>query len=91
MDGRSDMYGEKLGSAYLRVANVLPGWKEVLSQHNVSWIIFDTDSALTAALRNEVDWQSIYTDKVATIFVKKVAAHQSLLAKYPDTTFATAK
>jgi len=83
MDGRSDMYGEKLGSAYLKVANAQPGWKEVLKHYNVDWVIFDTNSALTAALREQTDWQPIYTDKLATIFVKKDSANERLLAKFP--------
>lgn len=83
MDGRSDMYGEKLGSAYLQVANVRPGWKEILARNNISWVIFDTKSALTAALNGDLDWRPIYTDEVATIFVKKIADHAPLLAKYP--------
>jgi hypothetical protein len=88
MDGRSDMYGEKLGSAYLKVANVQPGWKEILGKYDISWIIFDTYSALTAALRDQRDWQPIYSDRVATIFVKKDAAHERLLARYPAVTLS---
>lgn len=83
MDGRSDMYGEKLGSAYLQVANVQPGWKEILARNNISWVVFNTKSALTAALNGDLDWRPIYTDEVATIFVKKIADHAPLLAKYP--------
>jgi hypothetical protein len=82
-DGRSDMYGEKLGGAYLHVANVQPGWQEILARHEITWVIFDTNSALTAALNANPEWQPIYTDKVATIFVKRVAAHHPLLARYP--------
>jgi hypothetical protein len=86
MDGRSDMYGEKLGTAYLKVANVQPGWKDIFSKFDISWIIFDTHSALTAVLREQPDWQPIYSDQVATIFVKKDAAHEPLLERYPAVT-----
>ena len=48
MDGRSDMYGEKYGNAYLKLANALPGWKEILAQYKIDWIIFDTRSPLTS-------------------------------------------
>ena len=82
MDGRSDMYGEKYGSDYFRIANAQRGWKEVLQKHNITWVLFDTESPLVAALQEQRDWQPIYTDRVATIFVKKVPAHASLLAKY---------
>jgi hypothetical protein len=91
MDGRSDMYGEKLGSAYLKVANVQPGWKDILSKFDISLIIFDTHSALTAALRDQTDWQPIYSDQVATIFVKKDAAHERLLERYPAVTLPSAR
>jgi len=83
IDGRTDMYGEKYGGDYLKIANVQPGWKEILKKYGVSWVIFDTQSPLTAALHDQVDWQPIYSDPVATIFVKNDAEHASLLAKYP--------
>jgi len=67
----------------LQVANVLPGWKEILAQNRITWVIFDTNSALTAALGDDQDWQPIYTDQVATIFIKKNADHGPLLEKYP--------
>lgn len=82
MDGRSDMYGEKFGSDYLRIANVQPGWQDLLKKHDISWVIFDTPSALAAALREQTDWQPIYSDPVATIFVKKEPLHEALLKKY---------
>ena len=83
MDGRNDMYGAKLASAYFKVANALPGWKEVLKQYSIDWVIFDTVSPLTGALREQTDWQPIHTDKLATIFVRKGAANDGLLAKFP--------
>jgi hypothetical protein len=89
MDGRSDMYGEKFGNAYLKVANALPGWKDVLTKFDVSWLIFDTRSPISSALVEQTDWQAIYSDKVATIFVKKTKEHQALLAKHPPVDLAT--
>ncbi|MGH7794610.1 MAG: hypothetical protein ACREQ2_06900 [Candidatus Binatia bacterium] len=86
MDGRSDMYGEKYGSAYLRVAQAQRGWKEVFEKYDITWVLFVTESPLTAALQEQRDWQVIYSDHVATIFVKKVPAHRSLLTKYASVT-----
>ena len=83
-DGRSDMYGEKYGSPYLKVAAVQPGWKEILHRYDISWIFFQTETPLTAALLEQPDWQPIYSDKLATIFVRKTAEHEHLIAKYPS-------
>ena len=89
MDGRSDMYGEKFGTPYLRVANVQPGWKEILNKYDIGWIIFDTHSALTAALRDQRNWHPIYSDQVATIFVKENAEHEALITRYPAVVLPT--
>ena len=88
MDGRSDMYGEKYGRDYLRAAHVLPGWKTVFEKYDISWVLFDTKSPLTAALQEQRDWQAIYSDSVATILVKKVPVHRPLLDKYPSVSIA---
>ena len=88
MDGRSDMYGEVFGSAYLRVANAQRGWKDVFEKYDITWVLFDTDSPLTAALQEQGDWQPIYSDRVATIFLKKVRAHAPLLEKYASVSLA---
>jgi hypothetical protein len=85
MDGRSDMYGEKFGAPYLKVANVQPGWKEILDKFKIEFVVFGTDSALTAALRMQPEWHPVYTDTVATIFVKKNSLNDRLLAKNPQT------
>jgi hypothetical protein len=86
MDGRSDMYGEKYGRDYLRVANAQRGWKEVFEKYNITWVLFDTESPLTAALQEQADWQPIYSDRTATLFLKNVPAHASLLQKYASVT-----
>jgi hypothetical protein len=86
MDGRSDMYGEKYGRDYLRVANAQRGWKEVFEKYNITWVLFDTESPLTAALQEQEDWQPIYSDRTATLFLKNVPAHAPLLQKYASVT-----
>jgi len=83
-DGRSDMYGRKHGAPYLKVAGVQPGWKEILDRYDISWIFFQTQTALSAALLEQPEWQPIYSDKLASIFVRKIAEHQHLIAKYPS-------
>ena len=82
MDGRSDMYGEQFGSDYLKVANVQPGWRDILKKYDINWVVFDTHSALAAALQEQADWQPIYSDPVATIFLKKDGVNAGVLRKY---------
>ena len=83
-DGRSDMYGVDRLKEYLKVANVKPGWGEVLKKYNINWIIYTANSPLSLLLMEKDDWKLIYADKVSNIFVKDTPDYQYLIEKYPD-------
>jgi hypothetical protein len=81
-DGRSDMYGAALGSEYLKVARTLPGWQNVLQERQVDWVFFNTGSILSSLLNTNPGWHLIYSDPVASIFVRDKPEYQRLIAKY---------
>ena len=62
----------------------MPGWNEVLKKYDISWIIYNANSALSLFLMQRDDWKLIYADEVANIFVKNVKENQYLIEKYPD-------
>jgi hypothetical protein len=81
-DGRSDMYGAALGGEYLKVAQTLPGWQNVLEKHQVDWVFFNTGSRLSSLLKANTGWYVIYSDAVASIFVRDKPEYRHLVAKY---------
>lgn len=81
-DGRSDMYGATLGSQYLKVERTLPGWQDVLQKLQIDWVFFNTGSTLSSALNTNPAWQLIYSDPVASIFVRDNPEYEHLIAKY---------
>lgn len=83
-DGRSDMYGTERAKDYIKVSEVQQGWEEVLTRYRIDWVIFQADSHLSTVLRMHKDWQLIYADKLAHIFVRKIPAYDYLINKYPD-------
>jgi len=83
-DGRSDMYGEKIGNEYLKVTQIKSGWEDVLKKYSVNWIIFHTRSALSSLLLERDDWKLIYSDKVANIFIRNIPENRQLINKYVD-------
>jgi hypothetical protein len=85
-DGRSDMYGTEMMKEYHKVANFEQGWERVLEKYRVTWIFFDTDSALARFLVKDQEWVLIYSDKVASIFVKKIPQYGELIAKHRNVT-----
>ncbi|HXG50507.1 MAG TPA: hypothetical protein VNN77_03760 [candidate division Zixibacteria bacterium] len=82
-DGRSDMYGEKMGREYLKMVQVLPGWEKTAEDYGIGWVFVPTRSSLAAVLAAREDWRPIYSDRVATIFVRNNETYRALIQKYP--------
>jgi hypothetical protein len=91
MDGRLDMYGSGKMKQYKKVISFEPGWEEVLEQYRVGWIFFDTDSNLSRYLLNHRGWVLIYSDRVASIFVKDLPQYQRLISRYRLNSLASTK
>jgi len=83
-DGRSDMYGVDRMKEYQKVLSIKPGWDEVLKKYNMNWVIYNANSPLSMFLVERDDWELIYADKVANIFVKDIPENRYLIEKYPD-------
>lgn len=81
-DGRSDMYGEERLKAYFRVERIEPGWRDILDNYKINWIIHEANSMLTTFLLQREDWKIIYIDNVASIFVRNIPENQYLINKY---------
>lgn len=82
IDGRLDMYGPARLKEYSEVIFHKPGWERILEKYEIKWIIFDTGSILSTLLQENGEWPLIYSDKVASIFVKNIPENQYLISKY---------
>jgi hypothetical protein len=82
IDGRSDMYGANRVNDYRKIANGQPEWQETIDKYNISWVFFDPRSPIAAILKSQKNWSLIYTDEVASIFVRNNPQHQSLIDRY---------
>jgi hypothetical protein len=83
-DGRSDMYGVERLKDYIKVVNMETGWETVLEKYDINWIIYDSKSILSRVLIENKGWRLIYSDKVATIFVRDIPEYQYLINKYQN-------
>ena len=82
--GKIDWHGEDKLKEYDKVKEFEPGWENVLEKYRINWIIFDTDSMLTRFLKERKDWQLIYMDKVASIFVRNVPENFDIIKRYRE-------
>jgi hypothetical protein len=82
IDGRTDLYDDQFIREYLKVPWVRPGWREVLGQYRVNFILIESESILAAFLAEGDEWQRIYTDDIASIFLRSTAQNAALISKY---------
>jgi hypothetical protein len=89
IDGRLDMY-QPTGKLkeYLAITSFKPDWNDILKKYTITWILFDTQAPFTRFLYTQPDWRLIYSDKVASIFVKNVPEYRRLIKKYPHVQLA---
>ncbi|HTA49948.1 MAG TPA: hypothetical protein VK930_10880 [Verrucomicrobiae bacterium] len=70
IDDRHDFYGEQFLKSYLKMVNAEPGWQDFLQQSRAHCVVVPKDSALANLLEETAGWKAIYSDEVATVFVR---------------------
>lgn len=71
IDGQTDFYGEEFTRQYEQVISLSPGWEDVLKQYQVDWAILPSQEAIAGALRSSPDWETVYADDTAVIFIRR--------------------
>ncbi len=71
IDGRADLY-EQTGafSDYMSVVNLKPEALAILQSYHIQSCLVQPDAPLATLLRALPDWQRVYADKVAAVFVR---------------------
>lgn len=67
VDGRTDLYDDKIINEWLKVVQGKDGWQEVLSEWEVNSILLEPDRQIIDQLINE-GWEMVYADQVAVIY-----------------------
>ncbi|MBI3945988.1 MAG: hypothetical protein HY321_08720 [Armatimonadetes bacterium] len=71
IDGRLDIYGPKVADDYGKMHFIQPEWRRVLDRYRFDWVIWRRDGALAQILAVSPDWERIYRDPRAVIFVRR--------------------
>jgi hypothetical protein len=82
VDGRLDMYGTRILKEYDEVISLKPGWKDVLAKYDINFVFYYTDSLLSRILASDVGWRRIYTDNVASIFLRNTTGNAEIISRY---------
>lgn len=68
IDGRTQVYGEKILNAYTRTHYVLAGWESFLKSCRPDLVLWPRDGPLAQVLRELPRWRVVYEDAVAVVF-----------------------
>jgi hypothetical protein len=70
IDGRADVYGDKLISEFLQIKDGKRVWREHLDNRGIRTVLIEPDSALASLLRQDSAWQNVFEDKYSVVFVR---------------------
>ncbi|HEY7926618.1 MAG TPA: hypothetical protein VIG86_04255 [Candidatus Dormibacteraeota bacterium] len=68
--GEADLMGDTIMNEYADVVGVKSDWLDILNRHNVDYVVYDTNTALTSALATQPNWHQVYADSFAVVFVR---------------------
>lgn len=71
IDGRADMYGEKIFGDYQKIVGLDEQAEQLLETYRIAWVLYPTDSALVRYLKISRKWRAIYSDETASILVRE--------------------
>ncbi len=67
IDGQTDLYGDKVTTQYLSIANLQPGWRGLLDQWDIALMIVRSNSPLANEAVHDGNWGVWYCDATAVI------------------------
>jgi hypothetical protein len=70
------MCGNDLIVAYQYAVAARPGWEETMARYGVRTALTGGASPLATAMRRHEDWQEVYADEMASIFVRDEGTSQ---------------
>jgi len=71
IDGRADVYGDRLVEEWLATHDGKPSWRDGLDRRGIRMVLIKPDAALASLLRQDSGWQNVFEDKEAVIFVRR--------------------
>jgi hypothetical protein len=63
-------YGREITEDCRKLRRGYPKWEEVVDKHGINCILWPSSKALTTVLGLHEDWRCMYSDSIATIFVR---------------------
>jgi hypothetical protein len=70
VDGRNDMYSDRILDDYVSIRNAQAGWQDLVDQYGVQAILLPPDAAVTQGAATANGWCEAYRDEVAILLLR---------------------
>ncbi len=70
IDGRADVYGDEFVERYVDVAGAKEGWRDLLDEYDVEYVLLEKGTALGTVLDESTAWVPVYRDDLAEVFTR---------------------
>lgn len=70
VDGRADVYGDDFLFYYRKSFDGAEDWQRPLDDFDVDYVLMERGSVLSVLLDVSQQWQEVYTDEIAQVFVR---------------------
>ena len=70
IDGRADVYGDDFINEYLLAYRVRSDWRKPLDKYGADYVLIESRASFATLLEESLDWEQVYRDEVAVIFVR---------------------
>jgi hypothetical protein len=81
--GETTLLGNDFLNEYEAVVTLKPNYEKILSDRQITWIIYATGAPLEVALETNPEWHITHKDKQATILVRQTVQTNNYLSNFP--------
>lgn len=71
IDGRADVYGDKLMDQFIQTTQARSGWDQILDEYRIRTVVIPPGNKLAGVLRLRSEWKIEFEDTQAIIFVRR--------------------
>ncbi len=82
IDGRADVYGEKIWRDYRQVSQAWSDWRKVLDKYQVQYALVEASWPVCQALELSPAFTRIYADSKARLYVRTEGPNAPVIARY---------
>ena len=74
VDGRNDMYSQKVLQDYTSILSADPGWQTLVEHYHVQALLLRPETTLTRGPATSAGWCEVYRDKVQVLYLPECPA-----------------